>query len=494
VLFLPTIWLTGPIGDLLHNAKHYYVVFWMTVGEELFLGALYGTILYLLLRQRLGATLRALASRWHLVALFFAVTIAVSVGARVLLARADAGEPIRHAKADRPRREASPCRAPVTLTKESLVKVPGDSNIIARSGFDLLVLPPGEMNRTTFEEHGPLAVIRAGRLEPLSGEWSISLSGTEPRCTSGGDDPIVVINGAASGGAGSNRVSAMTMRDLLAGHPQSAAIGLPTGFQSPLVVRSGQKLLVTGFTYESTGAGVAKMPEGSGGSGGRQAPNLAIYDVSGGRPVMVGAIDSFSDHDSNNLASATTSDGIVHLIATEVLVGHGNSARVHYLRFDPRALKWLGDEVLAVRTDFTSTITPNLAASGSTLDAFWLPEGGSNTLPGDGLYAYRIGEKTVWRLTEARGEYAILPNADGHGAVLVGVAIHPSEDGKIQWFLRRGEGWFSAGQADLGTKLYTLTIDGTEPFALWRDPSSGTTHAAFSSPDGLQVAEVKLGE
>jgi len=249
-------------------------------------------------------------------------------------------------------------------------------------------------------------------------------------------------------------------------------------------------LLVTGYTYER---GDERIVAAAPGLGEEQAQNIAIYDVAGAKPMMLAVVESFSEHAENNLASAATSDGVVHLIATEVLVGRGNTSRVHHLRFDPRRREWIGDDVLFVRSEFTSTNTPRVVAAGTTVDAFWLPEGGQDQLKSDGLYAHRIGEPTTWRLTDRRGEYAILPNADGRGALLVGVAMNPSREGRVRWFLRRGGTWSSAGESDFGMKLYTLNTTGTEPFALWRD-RSGSIRAAFLASGKLVIAELKLPE
>jgi len=368
------------------------------------------------------------------------------------------------------------------------IPVAGDSKVFARSGFDPLVLIPGELDRKTSDWHGPLGRIRGDRLEKMSGEWSIAAGGSEPRATLGDREPFVVITGSETGGYGTEPVRAMMLHDLLAGKAEAAAMTLPTGLRSPSLVRSGIRLLAIGYTFEEPAESAVKGPPGA---GVEQAQNLVIYDLAGGRPVMLATIERFSEHAENNLAAGVTNDGVVNLIATEVLVSQGNPSRVHFLQFDPRKQAWIGDRVLFERPEFTSTLTPRIVVQGAAVDAFWLPEGGARQLKSDGLYAHRIGEAKTWRLTGARAEYAVLPNADGHGALLVGVAVNPSADGKVRWFLRRGDTWTANGETDLGVTLYTLTNTGTDPFALWRD-DAGNVHAAFESDEKLRIVDLKL--
>ena len=86
---------------------------------------------------------------------------------------------------------------------------------------------------------------------------------------------------------------------------------------------------------------------------------------------VLGTMPRFSDHTLNNAAVTRTSDGILHILGTEVLISHDNSSRVHYLRFDPAQSRWLGDDLLMVRAKFTSTSTPKIACIGESVDAFW---------------------------------------------------------------------------------------------------------------------------
>src|SRR2546428_7766162 len=85
-----------------------------------------------------------------------------------------------------------------------------------------------------------------------------------------------------------------------------------------------------------------------------RSPRRPSTSVNRGAEVL-GSIPKFSDHTLNNAAFVRTSDGILHILGTEVLMPHENSSRVHYMRFDPRSQRWLNNDVLMVRATFTST-------------------------------------------------------------------------------------------------------------------------------------------
>ena len=378
---------------------------------------------------------------------------------------------------------------PVALINRQDIPVPGDASVFARSGFDPLVILPGEFDRDTFDSRGPLGVIRNGRLERMKGLWSIRSTGAEVRSTLGDSQPYVVISGSALEGYATERMHAMTLHDLLKGGGEKEALPLPPGLRSPLLLRSGIRLFAIGYSYDNKIAGAATMPAGD---GREQAQNLVIYSVGGTQPTLVGLVERFSEHAENNLAAGVSEDGVLQLIAAEVLVSKGNQSRVFHLQYDPRQGRWLDKRMLFTRAEFTSTITPRIAVSGRAVDAFWLPDGGQDRGETDGLYVHRIGEPIIWRLTNSRGEYAVLPDADGRGTSLVGVATNPSLDGRIRWFVRRSGKWESAGETDLKTTLYTLSNSGTDPFALWRDARTGRVRAAFTTPQGAALFEVRL--
>src|SRR5437867_721853 len=127
---------------------------------------------------------------------------------------------------------------------------------------------------------------------------------------------------------------------------------------------------------------------------------------------VLGSIPKFSDHTLNNAAFVRTSDGILHILGTEVLIPHENSSRVHYMRFEPRSKRWLSNDVLMVRAKFTSTSTPRIARAGDAVDAFWHTDGGATPTPEDGIYARRIGEADTWHLIAERSEFVVLEDAD----------------------------------------------------------------------------------
>ncbi len=373
----------------------------------------------------------------------------------------------------------------VALTNRRTIAVPGDSSVFARSGSPLLVVLAGAKPG---EDGSGLALVRGDRLEPMNGHWTIGSTGVDLRSTLDGDDPIVVVPGGPAL-PGSEEARAISLKSLVAGGSESVAANLPTGLHAPTVVRVRGRLLAAGYTTEEAsvvGAMVRQLRD-------KGPRDLDIYELGGPVRGKIATIKGFTD-DGVDLAAAVTPDGVVHLLSTEARTSERARSSVRYLQFDPATRTWSPERALWAREDYTSSLEPRLVATGRTLDAFWLAEAGNDTLPTDGLYTARIGEAVTWRLTTSRGEYAVLPDADGHGALLVGVAIAPSEDGRIRWFVRSGNSWASAGETNLGTTLYTLTSQGTEPFALWLDPSTGIIRAAFRAMDSLLICDVVLNE
>jgi hypothetical protein len=375
--------------------------------------------------------------------------------------------------------------AAVTLRNRREVAVPSDSKTFARSGSELLVVLPGDVRGEAGE--GGIAVLRGNRLEGVRGAWRISVSGADLRSTLDGDDPFLVVpSGPELPGLEAART--VSLKALIAGRSDSEAIDLPTGLDASVVARAGGRVLAAGYVNSEDGlAGtVVRLLRDQGGR------DLELHDLRGFKPTRVAAIEGFPDG-GVNLAAAATADGIVHFLATEARISQRVPSSVRHLQFDCAALRWRPDQLLWASAADTQELAPRLVSTGPTLDAFWLAQALSDPVPTDGLYAKRIGEVDTWRLTAGRGEYAVLPDADGHGALLVGVATSPSENGRIRWFVRRGTSWLSAGETDIGTTVYTLT-SGTEPFALWRDPEAGAIHAAFSANNSMLLFDVVLGD
>lgn len=454
LLFLPTVWITTPIDQWLASRDMTSAIFALTIVEELFLGWLYATLLYWTLRGEFVARIIALAKRRRGTLVAIAVVlIAISVGVRYQLTVDDYGGPLVHEAARVP---ALPLKTPaagdeVAIAARHDFDVAGEAILFARSGQPPVVIAgDGAVSIIRGNE-----LVRAGSFPGTSGE---------PRIVYGERDPYVVF-----GGSSATPVPAATVMSAIASGTAAAPVSFGSA-HSASVLRAGDQLFATGYA----------------------SGDLAIFAIEPGGAKIIGSMPHFSDHQTNNLSAAATSDGIIHLLAAQVEVPHDNSARMHHLRFDPKTRKFVSDDVLFVRPNFTSTITPRLVRTGDTLDAFWLPDGGSEHYADDGLYALRIGAREAWHLTNKRAEFAVLPDADGNGALLAGAAENPNEDGRIRWFLRRDNVWTTAGETDLGTKLWTMKIDGTEPFALWRDETTGGMRAAFLSDGHVTVVDLAI--
>ncbi|HEY8133846.1 MAG TPA: hypothetical protein VII12_18350, partial [Thermoanaerobaculia bacterium] len=466
IVFLPTIWLTRPLDAWLDMRQAGMAITIGSVIETALLATIYSSIVYLLLRrtffQSVGRFFRRFG--WAVVAVI-AVMIGSSIWLRAQLQAADYGAPLTH---DVPT-VALNIRTPVAGPKVAMTGMrslplpqPEDLSIIAREGSQPLTLSvkTNYIREPQFHTTTEYILFRLfpDHLQPLP---NLSLPGTdispvgEPRCAYGAASDVLVVLPGSHGRAFN-----------------TMALASPAITAAPVDLDSVQAIATREGTYF---VGIA------GGD----------LQINRGADVL-GSIPKFSDHTLNNAAFVRTSDGLLHILGTEVLIPHENSSRVHYIRFDPRSKRWLSNDVLMVRAKFTSTSTPRIARAGDAVDAFWHTDGGATPTPEDGVYARRIGEADTWHLITERSEFMVLEDADGRGGTLIGAATKPSESSIVRWFYRRGSAWYDIGQTDAGEKLYTMVNTGTEPFALWRGEKPGTVHAAFSASSHVVVEDLQL--
>jgi len=462
-VFLPTIWLTRPLDAWLDMRNAGMAVTIGSVIEVALLATIYSTILYLLLRRTLLASLGRFFRRFGwIVAAVVVVMIGSSVWLRAQLNAGDYGAPLVHEVGKVVLNVRTPLADPsrtitMTGTRSLPIETSDELSIIARDGatpLTISVKPHYGSDTAEFVLHR----LYPDRLESMPSLPVPGKSGTpigEPRCAYGrAMDVLLAVPGA--------RGRMFYTTSLIS----------PALEQAPVDLDSQQVIVSSDGTYYV----------------GLDGKDLQV--VRGSK--VLGTMPRFSDHTLNNAAVTRTSDGILHILGTEVLIPHDNSSRVHYLRFDPAQSRWLGDDLLMVRAKFTSTSTPKIARIGESVDAFWHNDGGSNTQPEDGLYARRIGEGETWHLVGERCEFVVLEDADGRGSTLIGAATKPSQSGIVRWFLRRGNAWYDLGSTDAGQKLYTLDNSGTEPFAVWRGEKPGTIHAAFNGIDHIVIEDLQL--
>ncbi|PYQ57923.1 MAG: hypothetical protein DMF58_16990 [Acidobacteria bacterium] len=467
IVFLPTIWLTRPLDQWLESQNFGMAI---TVGsaiETAFLATIYSGIIYLLLRRRFIEALERFIRRFGWAALaIVAAMIGSSVWLRTQLHAADYGAPLTHDSPTVNLNIRIPIESDQKITASAIRSLPlpelENASIIARDGAPplLISVKTNYIREPSFHTRDEYVLYRvfADHLQalpnvPIPGNDSTPIG--EPRCPYGPASEVLV---ALPGAHGSHFRSMSLISPSLS--PGEIDLG------SPQIIASKDGNYYAGFDSND----LQLLRDGE----------------------LLTTLPNFSDHNLNNAALTRTSDGILHILATAVLIPHENSSRVHYLRFDPRSKRVLGNDVLMVRAKFTSTSTPRIARSGDAVDAYWHTDGGSTTLPEDGVYAHRIGEHDAWHLISERAEFVVLEDADGGGGTLVGAATHPSESGIVRWFYRKAGKWFDLGQTDAGEKLYTMVNTGTEPFAVWRGETPGTVHAAFYALSHIVVEDLQL--
>ena len=454
IIFFPTIWLTRPLDawlDMKHASKA------ITIGsviETIVLATLYSSIVYLLLRRHLiESTKRFVRNfRWPLVAIV-AIMIGSSIWLRAQLNDADYGVPLTHESPTTALNIHRPIVSEQKIAMVAMRTIPvaqlENVSIVAREGA-----LPALIGVKTDYVHDSVYVFQRLRSDHFEAPAELPIPGGsiplgELRCAYGSASEVRVVLPGSQGG-----------------QFRSMSLVTPDLVLEPAFLDSAE--IVDGY------------------AAGYHFKDLQITQ---GAEVLT-TLPDFSDHNLNNAALTRTPDGLLHVLATAVLMSHDNSSRVHYLRFDPKSKKLLSNDVLMVRPQFTSTSTPRIARSGKDIDAYWHTDGGARPLPEDGIYAHRIGTHDAWHLIAETSEFAVLQDADSDGGTLVGAATRANESGVVRWFYRRHDQWYDIGQTDANEKLYTMVNTGTEPFALWR--GDGVVHAAFYGLSNVVVEDLQI--
>ena len=367
----------------------------------------------------------------------------------------------------------------VTATRISRVPVEGESSVFARSGADLLVVTGGEAR--------PLQVLRGDRLDPIEVSWAPTPSVEDLRCTLD-DQPFLVLPGNFWSPFNPTPGLAVSVRETSQGSQAAQPLRLPTPMEAPLVVDSGRHVLAAGYARRGGGSWTALVR----GLRDEGLLDLQVWSLALEKPQLLTTIPALDDS-SPDLAASGDDHGLLHLVVTWPRPSDGDVSIVRYREFDPVRRAWQNEQLLWARRTWTSRLKPRLFRTNGVLVAAWLAESGNDLPASDGLYVRALGDGVTWHLANVHGEYSVLPDADGRGGVLVGVATNPSMDGRVRWFLLRGSTWTANGGTDFGERLYTLGMSGTEPFALWRD-AQGTVRAAFRTEGHILLADLSLPE
>lgn len=491
--FAPTIWVTMPLDQALSLHGLGWAVTVVSVLETLLLATLYAWLVLHFVRGDLGDRLGRIwqrRRRWVVGALTAAVLL--SAGARAERWRLDFRREVRVVQASPTIQEINSLAGGSIEVVESHV-VPNPpllSQLIAvpRGAAPPWVLAAGALTEEAgegaqlqlFELAGD-ALLPRQRFE-LGGQSHFGVQ-VEPRYAWPAEDGAVVALPGEYGG----------LINLLGPLGSSAKLsGLTLHLDSEVPLRSPGRLFLAGlvFSGEEVDSAVAHLrtiqrPV-------RAGHSIAIFEVDPATKAVtqLGTAGPFGDHSGGNVDSVVTEDGVIHLLGVEVLVGNENSSRIHHLRFDPAARKWEGDDVLQVRSSFTSVGNPRLLRyrfeGKERVAGFWSLSGGAQTYADDGFYAHQVGESAVVRLASESGAFAVLPLDGVRGELLA--ALNRERGDALEWFLRRSGSWRKLGVTKIPSDTYMVTMGSSDPFAIWIEGER--VRAAFHHKDGLLLQEM----
>ncbi len=525
VLYAPTLWMTGPIHQALYLSGTYWPIRWLMFAEIGLLAVLYGVLFHQAIMGKLTPTkIAAWFSRRKVpVAAVAAIMIVGSIAGRVATAQQD-------------------FRREVSADEDA----PGVVSLVETRGIQVTVLDAKEI---VFPEGSEPAAILRTKGEPVS----VLLTGNVKRdetnfMSATGDLTMLRLDGekwAVRKGLAGLQMSPMSSDFRSPSDPASSgviflniAIGnpqlmLPFDDEGQLIsfapfidseagFAAGDSIWVVGlgFGWESwDGPSVDRISA-------YQHPNFATHslgvfrlDPATGSIELKGVCDNFTDHSINTLDATLDDEGVMHVVAAEVLIANENSIRVHYLRFDTAGSKWLGDEVIWKSDVFTSTVDTLIRRSSQGIEMFWNLSR-SPTVETGGVFGYRAGDPQAFQLTDREDSFlGVLADPSPGIEMLVGRvdpgfqtdrtpgltqqeslmksleanrAAQESNETTVEWYLKQGGGWANAGTTTVPVKLYDTDF-GQTGFWLWPG-ADGKILAAFRARSSMIVQELVIGE
>jgi hypothetical protein len=486
VLFAPTIWVTQPLDKALVANRLGGLVTLVSLAEILALSALYGWILYQLLRRRLRARLTRIWSRRARLAVLVGLAAVVSIAARLEVHRRDFRRDIEStSKASAVEKSPAKASGAVTIVSTREISWPGEAALLARGSGGALIFE----RRRAYQQSPSFAVrdslviariLEDGTPGPpivhsIEGELG---GGAEPRGPLGGiQDGIVVVEG----GHGGQIV-------LVAADQSAAPVPVDLYLNSPLAFGSNESAWLVGLGGGWPGEGTAKRLETHRNRSGARESLGVFSREHGGKPVLRGLVPEFGDHATNNLDAVMTSDGSIEILGSEVVLGSDNASRIHLLRFRTGTGEWEGFETLAVRGTFTSSVRTRIALTAEGPVALWNWDGGARRFPEDGLWSRARGEPAAWHLSRDSGAFAAA--ADGSGGLVVAATV--GDTGQLRWYSRARGVWTWWGETALPGEIYTHSITGSDSFVVERGTDPGSFRAVVRRPGGFLVQEVRL--
>lgn len=523
VLLAPTIWVTRPIHQALYLSGHYGLIPWLTFAEIGLLAVFYGLLVHQAIMGKLAPRRVAgwlFRRRWA-VGGVLGVMIVASVAGRVATAKQDFRKEV-----DLPRGTAEVAAmdtasdVQMTVLETAAVPFPDGTEaaaIMRCDGGSVWALVLGQVLSDPSDFMSSTADLTLLQLE--RGQWSerrnwagIQLSSFGTKFRPPSDPASAAVLFFETIPAGPQLMLPFSEIDRI--YPFPPYMDSAEGFAV------GDSIWVVGFGFDWRDWDDPSVPR----IAAYENPNFATYsigvfrvDPNTSEVSLAGACDHFTDHEIKTLDATVDDDGVLHLLAAEVLIANENSLRMHHLSFDTGASRWLGDDVVWSSEIFTSSVSPLVRRSSQGVEMLWNLSRSPDVETG-GVFACSSSDPRIFRLTEREdGFLAALADPQPGVELVVGRvdpgfqsertpglsqqeqlmksleamnAARDAMESNVDWYLKRGGEWFLAGTTTVPARLYEVS-DGQTGFWLWPD-DEGRLVAAFQTETGMIVQTMAL--
>jgi hypothetical protein len=524
VLFAPTIWVTKPIHQALYLSGHYSVIPWLTFAEIGLLAILYGVLVHQAIMGKLAPRKVAawFSRRKLLVGGIVVVMIFGSIVGRVATARQDFR---KEASVDGAAVSVVPVveisDVQVSVLETTTVAFPEGSEPVAalrNRGEPVSVLVTGNVQQDAsnfMSSTADLALLQLdgdrwivrNRLEGVQ----MSAVSHDFRSPSDPSSPGVLFLNVTPG----NPQLMVPFSDTNQVYSFTPYVDSQAGF----AVEDSIWVVGLGFNWQEwDGPSVERISAYDHPNFTSHSVGVFLLDTATGAIELKGVCDNFTSHSIETLDATLDEEGVLHMVAAEVLVENENSLRIHHLRFDTNTSRWLGDDVRWGSDVFTSSVDTLLRQSSSGIEMFWNLSRSPEVETG-GVFACASGDPRVVRLTDHEDSF-LAALADPHPGIEIVVGrVDPGYQSDrtpglsqqerfmrtmqanreamndtemtVEWYVRRSGEWLIAGTTTVPSRLYDPGV-GQTGFWLWPG-DNGRLFAAFLAQNSMIVQELALG-
>jgi hypothetical protein len=247
--------------------------------------------------------------------------------------------------------------------------------------------------------------------------------------------------------------------------------------------------------------------------------SLGVFRLDGGSGAieLKGVCEKFTDHSIDTLDATLDADGVLHVVAAEVLIANENSLRIHYLRFDTNTSKWLGDEVRWASDVFTSTVDTVVRRSSGGIEMLWNLSRSPDAETG-GVFVSASGNPRIFQLSDREDSFLGAVADPFPGIEMLVGRVDPgyqsdrtpglsqqerfmnsleanrkageATERMVDWYVKKDDTWFNAGTTTVPSRLYDPGF-GQTGFWLWLDEEGGL-FAGFKAQHSMIVQEIAI--